>query len=135
MQSLRSALWTAILIAPTLAVVVWATHPAITAIYAAWTFPDQTLDPDAVTDTGQQTRLKREIQQHFREYQVYVPLEDMLFRDSIPPNNSKLRQGLVKLCGRGIILVWVPLQVKIPFWGDQIFEWCWKPDIQRVAVR
>ena len=135
MAFLRKTLWSLFIVGPTIAVVIWASEQPLIATYAAMSLEEVAVDPDDLKQPAQLRQLKRQIQRHFLDHQIYIPLSDMTFRDYGWDGRTKLKQGLAKLCGRGIMFVWVPLRFKLPFWGEQILEWCWKPDIRRTAGR
>jgi hypothetical protein len=74
--------------------------------------------------------VKRQIQRHFLDYSVYIPVEDIVIIASDKKEDNRLESLMTKACGHGSLFVWIPLKISLPFFGEKVHEWCWKPSIQ-----
>jgi hypothetical protein len=82
------------------------------------------------------TEFKRGEQKFFLSYGIYVPLDDIMFTEQLATHGNKFTEVIERTCsgvsvGRGIA-VWLPLKIKIPFFGERVSEWCWRPQVQRI---
>lgn len=91
-------------------------------LFAAKSFGEISLE-------GEPKEIKRNIQNKFRKKKVYVPLEDIVLETSETP--QILIDDMRKSCGKGEVYVWLPMHVKLPVFGDRIWEKCWKPKIKK----
>ena len=74
--------------------------------------------------------IKRLIQRHFLDYSVYIPVEDIVIIASEKKEGNRLESLMTKACGHGSLFVWIPLKISLPFYGEKVHEWCWKPSLQ-----
>jgi len=115
------------------AAIVWTVLPSLKSWVAATIFEQQTISASAWETHTDFHELKRSIQRHFLNYDVYVPLEDMI--QGLPPQGSAAKASelsllMQKACGQATLYVWIPIRFRIPLIGDRVTEWCWKPPIQ-----
>lgn len=113
---------------PMLGALGWSVYPSATALVAAATFPS--VDEEMWSSEGGSFDVQRSIQKHFLGYRLYLPLEDIFVAQ--PKGNSDLKRFTLlmrKACGYGRVYVWLPLKLRLPFIGDKVFEWCWKPKV------
>lgn len=88
-------------------------------------YDDQWSDPSAMLE------LKRDIQKHFLQYKLYLPVEDMVA--GIGEIEEQRTADLMRsACGSADLYVWVPVRIRMPLIGDRIHEWCWKPKIRKL---
>ena len=124
------------LIAPLIAAVVWSGLPAARAYYAARAFDFPTMAEHDWDDGAKTVELRRHLQKHFLNHNVYIPMEDIVVanpnetdqghagNERNPANVAMLMQ---KACGKGRLYVWIPLKIRVPISGEKVIEWCWKP--------
>jgi hypothetical protein len=84
-----------------------------------------------VTTASEQGALeiKRRIQKHFLSFDVYLPLEDIVFVDGSNNLPQDLSVALKKACGPSKFVVWLPLGFRLPIFGEKVIEWCWSPTL------
>lgn len=72
-------------------------------------------------------KARREIQKHFSDTGIYIPMEDIV--SIATTNQSSHNKALLtsKVCGKGQLAIWLPLEVRLPVFGSRVFEWCWVP--------
>lgn len=117
-------------LAPIVATIIWTVFPSLSAAVAIAKLsrePVQLSDPAGVEET---LAIKRQIQRHFLDYSVYIPTEDIVIFQDGESKNTRLETLMTKACGRGSLFVWVPFKIALPFYGEKVFEWCWKPKLQ-----
>jgi len=87
-----------------------------------------TLNPSSLAAMNEETalQLRRNIQQHYRQYGLHLPIEDIVVVSKNRDEPDKLTFLMRKACGQGKVYVWVPLKLKLPFLGNRVVEWCWK---------
>ncbi len=126
----RPALFVLMLL-PTLGVALWAIGPTFRAIVAAYALTPVVV-PSAPMDAMAWVDFRRQMQKHFSQYDVHVPMEDMVIQDA-GLSGAELTQFTRKACGDGLLYVWIPLRVTLPVWGTIVWDWCWVPRIKREA--
>jgi hypothetical protein len=139
----RARLFFAVLAAPSLAAVGWSIWPSMKALIAVASFNPSHIDratpgpadgalltDDEWLDAQRTVELRREIQRHFREHDIYIPLEDIVTPASMPAGPDDLPLLMQKACGQGKLYVWIPYKINLPVVGEKVFEWCWKPRIK-----
>lgn len=110
---------------PLLLAGVSSTYRGIVAYYAAISMNEQL--PVSFPDDQAVQKAQSRVQSHFAKFGVHVPFDDIwITRDGLDYQRS-LAAALVKDYGYSQIYVWVPMYVRIPFWGRRVFEWCWIP--------
>lgn len=112
------------------AAVTWSALPAAKAAVA--TLALKGVPKDSVLQGTENVRLElqRNLQKHFLDYGVYVPLEDIMFTEHVSQTNADLETVIKKVCGDAPLAIWVPLQFKVPLIGERSVEWCWKPSLK-----
>ena len=109
----------------------WSAQPAIQAVIAAYQFPEIHVTEEEYTDrAGFSVFISRQIQQHFRKYNIHIPLEDILLRPSQPSYQERLFLLLDRSYGQGKVYTWIPLVFRFPFAGHKVLEWCWIPKVK-----
>ncbi len=74
--------------------------------------------------------IKSFVQEHFRKYNVYIPMDDIIWISQVHKNNKLYWTILNNTCNYpDPLAVWVPFQLKIPILGKRFLEWCWTPKI------
>lgn len=123
----RNAAWTLAVVLPILAALGWSAHPAFLAAWAIFDAPPFAADASS-SGPDEDPTLKRQIQRHFLRHYVYIPLDDIVAVSPDPiPANDTASLVMQKACGRGRLFVWIPFKIRLPFAGEKVFEWCWKP--------
>lgn len=123
---LPRAIASIIAILPWLIALGWTFAPSVRALLASI---DLELTPSVIQlngDGSTSTSVKRQIQRHYREYGIYVPLEDIYFSSEAKESNARLSFLMQKACGRATLYVWIPLRLRLPLEGEKVFDWCWK---------
>lgn len=120
---------TLICLAPIAATLVWTFFPSIRSATAVAKFQSagQTY---RLQDEESVLAVKRQIQRHFLDYSVYIPTEDIVVLLDVEAKNTRLESLMTKACGKGTFFVWVPFKIALPFYGEKVIEWCWKPKLQ-----
>ena len=122
---LRMAATSALALLPVILVLVWSFEPSIRAMLAVMAFPSSGSE---LAESNVQ-EAKRTIQNHFRKYDVYIAVTDIVaILDSYSDDNNQVRDWTESVCGSANLYVWVPLRVRLPLIGDKVTEWCWKPN-------
>ncbi len=118
-----------LLVAPLAAAVTWTIEPSFRTLLATLTYDSEPLSEDVYDNYEQNLNLKRQIQKHFLNFKIYIPLEDIV---TIGPNSKeKMMQDIMaRSCGKANIYVWTPLGFRLPFLGQKFIDRCWKPSIQ-----
>lgn len=119
-----------LLIAPTIAALVWAGWPSVMAIAGVMTHEPLKLADDDLVDTSRVFATKRSIQKHLLHFGTYVPIEDIVTASPRDVASGDLSLLMQKACGRGKVFVWIPLRIRLPIVGERVYEWCWKPQLQ-----
>ena len=117
-------------VAAILGIVAWSAWPAIKALTA--TLQLRPVSKHAVVQGTDSARLEvqRIVQKQFLDYGVYVPLEDIMFAEYFAKKNVEFEPVLRRVCGDAPLIVWVPLQFRLPIIGERSLEWCWKPSLK-----
>lgn len=126
-RGLRALLWTLALAAPTLAAATWSALPALQAAYAVASHRPEAMTKEDWLDPARVLELRRQIQKHFLQSSVYIPLEDIVAPSANAEGPGDALLLMQKACGRGRLYVWIPLKFKVPLTGEKVIEWCWKP--------
>jgi hypothetical protein len=115
---------------PIAAALTWSMLPTVRSVIAVIKFnqlSDGAIDLESVET---EVVVKRQIQRHFLDYSVYIPVEDIVIIATDKKEDSRLESLMTKACGHGSLFVWIPLKISLPFIGEKVHEWCWKPSIQ-----
>ena len=80
------------------------------------------------------TEFRRQEQQYFLDFGVYIPLDDIMYVDQLASGGQRYAKALDRHCsglkpGRGFA-IWLPIKIKIPLIGERVSEWCWRPNIR-----
>lgn len=123
---LEGALW----ILALLVMFVWSAWPALKAVTA--TFSIKPVSKQVVVEGVESARLEiqRNVQKQFLDYGVYIPLEDIMFTGHFVQTNADFEPVVKRICGEAPLVVWVPLQFRLPLVGERSVEWCWKPSLK-----
>jgi hypothetical protein len=113
-----------------LACLLWSFWPVLKSAVAAFSLDPVSRSSVNSESQGVHLELQRSIQKHFLNYHVYVPLEDVVFVDQFVRSNPELEPILKKVCGNAPIVIWIPLQFRLPVFGERSAEWCWKPSLK-----
>ena len=119
--------WILFTLAPVLVAATWTLYPAVRVGLARVLIkpiPIPTLDLES---TSEQQKIRRLLQQHFRNFGHYLPFEDIVILGS--SENSTAALLVQKACGRGKILVWLSYSFNLPIIGTKVVEHCWKPPV------
>jgi len=113
-----------ILLVP-IALAIWvSSSQAVRAISAtftlSWPIISQHVDDDYFLEA------RRNIQAHYRQFGVHLPIEDIVILGDDKDLQDQLTFLMRKACGQGNIFIWVPLKFNLPILGTRIVEWCWK---------
>lgn len=123
----RGALVGILFALPALFATYWTTAPAALAAYAAHRFPMPLLQDAEWDEKKRVVDLKRQIQKHFLEYAVYLPMEDIVAPSILGDERAELSFLMQNACGRARLYVWIPFKFRLPLLGDKVIDWCWKP--------
>lgn len=115
---------------PLLATFVWTSFPSIKSAIAIAKFDPISFNQRDFGSNEPITALKRQIQRHFLNYSIYIPTEDIVLLSEEENKNNRLETLMTKACGNGSLFVWVPFKIILPFYGDKVIEWCWKPSLK-----
>lgn len=115
---------------PVLTIVAWTTLASFKSVIAITKFGEITFNQNDLNSDEAVTALKRQIQGHFLDYSVYIPTEDIVLLTNQEKKNTRLETLMTKACGNGSLFVWVPFKIILPFYGDKVVEWCWKPNLK-----
>lgn len=99
-------------------------QPSLNAIFGTLVLPEIQVVENELGERTNLSEIKRKIHRHFLEYDTYIGTSDINATKSDADVNREL---FTKSCGQGTIFVWLPLRVRLPLIGDQVYEWCWKP--------
>jgi len=108
----------------------WSLLPSLRSVMAITKFNQSTIGILDPTTEDSSTSVKRQIQRHFLDYSVYIPLEDIVIIANEKKSDTRLESLMTKACGHGSLFVWIPLKISLPFYGEKVHEWCWKPSLQ-----
>lgn len=103
--------------------------PAASALWTALSF--QTIyvrDAETFSELDKQ-QIKSSIQNHFSKNNLYIPMQDIVIESKDLSDKNQVLSHMEKICGQGLVYVWVPLLLRLPFYGEKVFEWCWKPKV------
>ena len=133
-QPRRSESWSIALISWLLAlavIVTWSGAPSIMALVATSQLEPIHRNPALDGDDQAILGLRRQIQKHYLNYGVYLPLEDIMLRDQVLKLNASLDNALHRYCSDAVLGIWVPLKFRLPIIGERVVEWCWKPVLHK----
>jgi hypothetical protein len=110
----------------------WTFEPALRAVIASLSLNDTFLSSDLGEINQEALNVRRRIQKHYLEYDVYMPLEDIIvpIGPAADPSKNRLTFLMRNVCGSAKIYVWVPIKIRVPVFGNMIWEWCWKPKLK-----
>lgn len=117
-------------LAPIAGTVAWTFFPSFASLAAMVKLSSTPLQVSQHASSEDILTVKRQIQRHFLEYSVYIPTEDIVLFEDAEQKNSRLETLMTKACGRSNLYVWVPFKFALPFYGEKVIEWCWKPKLQ-----
>lgn len=117
------------LLIPTLLALIWSVAPSIRAIVGVVTAPTLEAPQASAND---ELMIRRNLQKHFLKFNVYIPLEDIIFAKREQKSVDRTVFLMQKICGEGTMYVWVPLRTRTPIFGESVYDWCWKPTIEEV---
>jgi hypothetical protein len=115
---------------PIAAAATWSLLPSLRSIVAVTKFSQITVNSADLNSYESSVTIKRQIQRHFLDYFVYIPTEDIVIITSEKKDGNRTESLMTKACGSGSLFVWIPLKISLPFYGEKVHEWCWKPSIQ-----
>jgi hypothetical protein len=115
---------------PIAAAATWSFLPSLRSIVAVTKFSQITIDFADFNLEESSVTIKRQIQRHFLDYSVYIPVEDIVIIAPDKKEDNRVESLMTKACGSGSLFVWIPLKISLPFYGEKVHEWCWKPSIQ-----
>ena len=115
---------------PLLFALLWSCKPALYALAASFTFEPREYSSIEWEQNTSQLDFGRSIQKHFRKFDIYIPLDDIMYRPHSPTYQEKLFLQLDQACGHGNVYVWVPLYFRFPLKGNKALEWCWIPQLK-----
>lgn len=89
---------------------------------------------DILNSEPDRLSIRRKEQRYFLDHGIYIPLEDIIVGDGLNQLDKPSFASLAKAC-RGLkrgrdIAIWLPIKMKVPFLGERVQEWCWKPDVR-----
>lgn len=116
-----------LLILPSLAAAAWCSLPALLAFRAMTTLEAPAIADNDWEDAERMNAVRRQIQKHFLQHEVYVPMEDIVLASRVDGEAGALSLFMQKACGRGKLYVWIPFRFRLPWTGEKVVEWCWKP--------
>lgn len=96
------------------------------AIFSETKFANNNWDNPSSALTG-----RRLAQQQFMNVGVHIPLENIIATEDDSATTPRMIDLMTEVCGRGVLMIWVPLRLRLPFVGDRVSEWCWVPKIKR----
>lgn len=115
---------------PILLALLWSGKPALLAFIATMTFEQTEFLSVEWEQDETQLNYGRRIQKHFRKYEIFIPLDDIMYRPVSPTYQEKLFLQLDQACGHGNVYVWVPMYFRFPLTGNKALEWCWIPQLK-----
>jgi len=102
-------------------------------LWAAFNHPSVARTSSAFTEPAL-TEFRRMEQRYFLDHGIYIPLEDIMFADQIEQMGQRYSVALSQSCSglksKDAFAIWLPLKIHIPFLGERVSEWCWKPTLQ-----
>lgn len=118
---------------PSAAALTWTVEPAFRTTVATIQHEPLRLKMDDFTDIEKNTELKRQLQKHFLDYNIYIPLEDIV---TLSPQTDQImmKDIMARSCGPAYVYVWTPLGFRLPFIGMKFIDRCWKPDTEIVGA-
>lgn len=110
----------------------WAFEPAGRAIIASYSLDKVFGSADFSDGNAEALGVRRRIQKHYLQYDIYMPLEDIIVPADPAATSDKNRLTFLmrNVCGSAKIYVWVPIKIRVPGLGNMIWEWCWKPKLK-----
>ncbi|MBP9708747.1 MAG: hypothetical protein KBD78_14000 [Oligoflexales bacterium] len=117
------------MVPPFLAAIYYTTHKAAAALIACQQLKIQNNDALKELSPKALVEFKRKIQQHFRHYQIYLPLEDIVVNAQLneKPDSFNLSTSLQENYGVSQVYLFVPLRFHLPFVGENVIEYVFKP--------
>lgn len=113
-----------------LSIALWSSWPAVKALSAALELKKISKQSVIQGSDSVKLEIQRNLQKHFLEFGVYVPLEDIMFTERVTEANPELEATVNRVCGNAPLVVWIPLQFRLPLVGERSLEWCWKPSLK-----
>ena len=68
--------------------------------------------------------IRRSIQMRFLKFDVYIPLDDIIYLGDSQDLDRTLEQVMKTNCGKEGFSVWLPIRLRFPFAGEKVIEWC-----------
>ena len=128
----KSLLLMLFLAVPTLGAMAWTCHQAALAVWAIAVFKPVALPESDWEDPLRLLDLRRQVQRHFLEHSVYIPMEDIVTNSGDDQASGGLSLLMQKACGPGRLYIWIPFKFHLPVTGEKVIEWCWKPQTNAV---
>lgn len=106
---------------------------SLRAYYVAETLPDFDLTETYPADFSEAFAVKRRIQKHFLDHQIYLPIDDIVVETANETVNDADRLTFLmrKACGQAKLYIWLPLTYKLPAKGRYTSSWCWKTQLKK----
>ncbi len=116
----------AITVISILSILTWTSWQSLKSISALATLKKPQLNQTNQMTNPDHHKIRRSIQKHFLGYGVYIPLEDIVLPKESTNSQDKLTFLMRNACGQAKLYVWVPLKIRLPYFGGKTWEWCWK---------
>ena len=85
----------------------------IKALWASWLLTPVEYNVTSFSDYESSHKFRRQIQKHYMQYGLYIPLEDIIAVNLLDNSQARLNFLMRNACGQAKLYVWVPL--KLPF--------------------
>ena len=114
---------------PSLVAAAWSIYPTVQVVVAIVAFDYFGLwtNPPKVTSLNG-IGLQRIMQQYFSRFDIFIPLDDIVVRDSVASFSGRGLELNSQACNSDSkVSVWLPYRLRMPFVGEYIWEHCWIP--------
>jgi hypothetical protein len=101
----------------------WSCSPAIRAVIGLVSVRSE-MKAALRTSEFNVLEIRRNIQMRFLKFDVYIPLDDIIFLGDNQDLDRTLEQVMKTNCGKDGFSVWLPIKLRFPFAGEKVIEWC-----------
>ena len=88
-------------------------RPSFPLLLGYWNFSKSVIQSTDLTPL-------QSIQAHFLKHDFYIPLENIFSTE------DEHTPDIQKLCPKGLVMIWVPIKLKIPYWSEFQYRTCLK---------
>jgi hypothetical protein len=109
--------------------VIWSAKPTIKSATAMMTLDLKALSGRLAEGDLSPFALRQRVQMHFLDNGIYLPLEDITLSDQAEDQNNRTIFLMRNACGEGKLFIWVPFRIRLPLFGNSVWEYCWTPSL------